>query len=138
MKKPSVTTSQHITYHLSIGVPCYILFAVADISLTLQGLQGEISREGNPVLRYLMHDFGVLSAMLISKGLVFLVLLLLGIIGAMGVAKDADWLYWLTLPITKRWMKRKKRYWIPFVPIYLLAFFQALAAASWYYLLHIR
>lgn len=131
-----MTTRQHIHFHLGIGLPCYALCAAADIYLTLHGLQGDPAREGNPLLRQMMQEYGLLTGMLLTKGAILVLLTLLAVFGAKGVEKDAGWLYWFTLPMTKRWMKQKKRYWIPFVPIYLVALSQAMAAASWYYLLY--
>jgi len=44
----------------------------------------------------------------------------------------AGWVYYLAFTQTTRnWMKRAKRRWIAFIPIYFVAAAQGLAAASW-------
>ena len=53
-----------------------------------------------------------------------------------GIEKEADRVYYLALTrLTRNWMKRKKRYWIAFVPIYFVAFAEGVAAASCVYLI---
>lgn len=54
---------------MSISVPLYVFFAVLDIHFTLAGLNGDVSREGNPVMSYIMISYGVLGGLLVSKGL---------------------------------------------------------------------
>ena len=53
-----------------------------------------------------------------------------------GIEKKADWVYYLALTrITRNWMKRKKRYWVAFVPLYFVAISQGVAVAAWIYLM---
>ena len=118
--------------HLSIGISLYLLFAIFDVYFTLKGIKGDISLEGNPMMRYMMVSFGLAGGLIIEKTLVFFVALMLALIASRGIEKEAPWVYYLALSrLTRSWMKRKKRYWVAFVPIYLVAIAQGLAASSW-------
>ena len=112
---------RNLILHLSIGIPLYVLLASLDVYFTLRGINGEIALEGNPVMRYMMAAFGPLGGLVIEKSLVFLISLILSIIAFIGIEKEADWVYYLALTrLTRNWMKRKKRYWVAFVPIYFV------------------
>ena len=118
--------------HLSIGIPLYVLLAALDVYFTLSGINGDIALEGNPVMRYMMASFGPMGGLVIEKSLVFLISLILSIIAFIGIEKEADWVYYLALTrLTRNWMKRKKRYWVAFAPIYFVALAQGVAATSW-------
>jgi len=92
--------------------------------------------EGNPIIRYMMLNFGLLGGLIIIKSFVFLFTLVLAIITFAGIDRKADWVYYLALTkLTRNWMKRKRRYWVAFIPLYFVALSQGIAAFSWIYLL---
>ncbi|QTA85926.1 Uncharacterized protein dnm_019430 [Desulfonema magnum] len=119
-----------------MGIAAYILFAGLDVCFTLKGIQGDVFLEGNPLMKYMMESFGPLKGLLIEKTLVFILALTVAVISYSGIEKDSDWIYYLTLSkMTKNWMKRKKRYTIAFIPLYIVAAAQGIAALSWVKLL---
>ncbi len=123
---------QNFILHLTIGLSLYLLSASMDTFFTLQGLDGDISMEGNPVIRYMMVVFGPAGGLVVEKTLVFIIALFLAVVTAIGIEKKAAWVYSLALTQwTRNWMKQKKRRWVAFIPIYFVAAAQALAAASW-------
>ena len=127
---------RNLIIHLNTAISIYVLFAVLDVYLTLRGINGNIALEGNPVMRYMMVSFGLRSGLIVEKSLVLFVSLLVAIVAAIGIEKEADWIYYLALTrVTRNWMKRKKRYWVAFVPVYFVAVAQGLAATSWVYLI---
>ena len=123
---------RNLILHLNIGISLYVLFALLDVYFTLRGINGEIALEGNPVMRYMMVSFGLMGGLIIEKSLVLLISLIVSIVAFIGIEKKADWVYYLALTrVTRNWMKRKKRYWVAFVPIYFVALSQGVAATSW-------
>jgi hypothetical protein len=127
---------QCIIKHLTISVSLYILFASLDVHFTLTGINGDISLEGNPIMQYMMLNFGLGSGLIIGKAVVFCLALIVALIAVLGIEKRADWVYYLALTQwTKNWMKRKRRYWVAFVPLYFIAFFQGVAFTSWVWLM---
>jgi hypothetical protein len=126
---------RNLILHLNTAISIYVLFALLDVYFTLRGVNGNITLEGNPVMRYMMVSFGLMGGLIVEKSLVLLVSLLVAIVAVIGIEKEADWVYNLALTrVTRNWMKRKKRYWVAFVPVYFVALAQGLAAASWVYL----
>lgn len=122
----------HLTFHLTVGVALYVLFAALDSYFTLGGIQGDITLEGNPIMQYMMTRFGPLGGLIIEKALVLVIALAVAIAAAFGIEKDAGWVYYLAITQTTRnWMKREKRRWVAFIPIYFVAAAQGVAAASW-------
>jgi len=118
--------------HLTTGLTLYVLFAVLDAYFTLAGIQGDLALEGNPLIRYMMTRFGLLGGLIIEKTLVLVVALAVAIAAAIGIEKEANWVYYLALTRTTcDWMRRRKRRWVAFIPIYFVAAAQGLAAASW-------
>ena len=127
---------RNLILHLSIGISLYVLFASLDVYFTLRGVSGDISMEGNPVMRYIMVSFGLVGGLITEKSLVLLISLIVALAAVTGIEREADWVYYLALTrVTRNWMKRKKRYWVAFVPIYFVAFAQGVAATSWVYLI---
>ena len=121
---------------MTISASAYVLCAGLDAYLTAMGLQGNIALEGNPIIKAMMAQFGIVAGMVLEKGIVLALAVAIAISAYRGIAKDADWVYVLALTrATKKWMQRKKRYWVAFVPLYLIALAQGLAALSWLYLL---
>ena len=122
--------------HLIISISLYVLFACLDISFTLKGIHGDIALEGNPIMRYMMATFGLLGGLVFEKSLVLFVAFIVALVAFIGIDKEASWILYLAFTRTTRnWMKRKKRYWVAFIPLYFVAFSQGLAAASWFYLM---
>jgi len=122
--------------HLIISISLYVFFALLDIFFTLKGVHGDIAIEGNPIMRYMMANFGLMGGLIVEKSLVLLLATTVAIAAVIGIEKEADWVYYLAFTrVTRNWMKRKKRYWVAFLPLYLMAFSQGLAAASWAYLI---
>lgn len=123
---------RHLTFHLTAGVALYLLFAALDGYFTLEGIQGDITLEGNPVMQFMMTRFGPLSGLIIEKVLVLVIALAVAIVAAIGIEKNAAWVYYLAFTQTTRnWMIRKKRPWVAFIPVYFVAAAQGVAAASW-------
>jgi hypothetical protein len=125
--------------HLIISISLYVLFALLDIFFTLKGVRGDISMEGNPIIRYMMVNFGLVGGLVVEKSLVLLLGAVVAIISFIGIEREADWVYYLAFTrVTRNWMKRKKRHWVAFLPIYFVAFSQGVAAASWVYLMTVN
>lgn len=125
-----------LALHLSIAIFLYVVFASFDIYFTLKGLGGDISLEGNPAIRYMMVNFGILEGLLLEKILVLFAASFIAVVCFRGIDQEADWVYYLALTrLTKNWLKRKKRYWISFLPLYLVALSQGIAAGMWVYIL---
>ncbi len=127
---------QKLFLHLSIGILLYVVFASLDIYFTLKGIDGDISLEGNPAIRYMMSNFGIFQGLFLEKALVLLAASLIAIVCFRGIDREADWVYYLAITrLAKNWLKRKKRHWIAFLPLYFVAFSQGVAAAAWYIIL---
>ena len=123
---------RNLTLHLTAGVALYLLFAALDGYFTLEGIQGDITLEGNPIMQYMMTIFGPLGGLIIEKTLVLVIALAVAIVAAIGIEKNAGWVYYLAFTQTTRnWMKREKRRWVAFIPIYFVAAAQGFGAASW-------
>jgi hypothetical protein len=122
--------------HLIISISLYVFFALLDIFFTLKGVHGDIAIAGNPIMRYMMANFGLMGGLVVEKSLVLLLATTVAIVSVISIEKEADWVYYLAFTrVTRNWMKRKKRYWVAFLPLYFVAFSQGVAAASWVYLI---
>jgi len=127
---------QSLAFNLSVGLILYLLLAGFDTYLTVQGIGGDIELEGNPIMRQIMARFGILGGIVLEKGMVLLIVLGVAIAASIGIEREASWVYFLSLtPMTRRWMRRRKRRWVAFLPLYGVAFFQGLASASWLYIM---
>ena len=119
-----------------IAISLYVLFASLDVNFTLMGIHGDISLEGNPIMRYMMAGLGLMGGLIVEKSLVLLAGISVAIVAVIGIEKDADWVFYLAFTrVTRNWMKRKKRYWVAFLPLYFVAFSQGVAAAVWVHLI---
>jgi NAD-dependent oxidoreductase involved in siderophore biosynthesis len=97
--------------HLIISISLYVFFALLDIFFTLKGVHGDIAIEGNPIMRYMMANFGLMGGLVVEKSLVLLFATTVAIASFIGIEKEADWVYYLAFTrVTRNWMKRKKRY----------------------------
>lgn len=122
--------------HMIIAISLYVLFASLDAYFTLMGINGDIFLEGNPIMRYMMANFGLQGGLIVEKTLVLLVGITVAVVAVIGIEKEADWIFFLAFTrATRNWMKRKKRYWVAFLPLYFVAFSQGAAAAVWVHLI---
>jgi hypothetical protein len=122
--------------NLGIGLPLFVTFASTDAWYTLKGLQGDLTLEANAIMRFMMEQFGLVGGLIIEKSLVLVVSLVVALVAAYGIEHEREWVYWLALtPMTKRWMRHKKRRFIAYLPIHLATLAQAIAAFSWVYLI---
>ncbi len=118
--------------HLLVGSALYLILAGLDVCLTLIGIDGDISMEANPIMQFMMETFGLLPGLVIEKTLVFLSVVIIGLKTGTGIKDRKKWVYYLALtPITKRWMMRKRRYFVAYVPLYLVCIGQAAAVTMW-------
>ena len=130
---------QQLYTSLTLGCTLYILCAAADIYLTRIGMDGDISLEANPFIREMMVMFGIVPGMLITKGLVLLLALVISVVAYRGIDNRSAWVYYLALTrVTRAWMRRRRRYWVAFLPLYLVALSQGVAALSWFYLIYLQ
>lgn len=126
----------NLKLHLKLSISLYVIFASLDSYFTLKGVNGDMALEGNPIIRYMMQEFGMVGGLVIEKSFVLLLAIIVAVIAYKGIDRKANWVYYLALTKwTREWMKRKKRYWVAFIPVYFVALAQGLAAASWVYLL---
>ena len=66
----------HITYS-SILYSCAV---AADSIATVHGINADTLNEGNPLIRYAMNKFGIISGLLLSKVFVFGIILIMATI----------------------------------------------------------
>ena len=120
-----------------LGIVLYLVFAWADTHLTLIGIQGDLTKEGNPIMRFMMETFGPLAGMVMQKSLVGLLAVLFTGLTIWGIRHQRPWVYYLAFfPMSRKWMQRKRRYWVAYTVLYLVALAQGAAATSWAYLLY--
>ncbi|UCG65644.1 MAG: hypothetical protein JSW12_00875 [Deltaproteobacteria bacterium] len=81
---------RNLILHLNTAISIYVLFALLDVYFTLRGVNGNITLEGNPVMRYMMVSFGLMGGLIVEKSLVLLVSLLVAIVAVIGIEKEAD------------------------------------------------
>jgi hypothetical protein len=88
--------------------------------------------EGNPVMRSMMIYFGVTGGLILEKVIVLLISLAAALVAVTAIDRESDWVYRLAFTRrTRDWMKRQKRYYVAFFPLYFVALSQCLAAAAW-------
>jgi len=119
-------------HKLAVGTALYVLAALADITMTLLGMDGDIKLEGNPVMRAAMAQLGLETGLFLQKALVGAICFVIAKYGEREIKRGADWIW--KLPSTKRtraWMRSGDRSWIAYTPLYAVAISQLLAAASW-------
>jgi hypothetical protein len=130
-----VSKSRFSRHRLAIGSVLFALTALADIRMTLAGMDGDLELEGNPVMRAVMSAVGAEGGLWLEKGLVGLVCFLIARYGEREIRRGADWIW--KVPATrwaKAWMRRGDRSWIAYIPLYGAAISQLAAAASWVWL----
>lgn len=117
---------------LAIGASFFVLAAFVDARWTLAGLGGELSNEGNPVMRAVMARFGLETGLWLAKSLVGIACVLIAFRGEAEIRRKAGWIWRVPMtPWARAWMKSGDRSWIAFIPLYGAAAFQLLAAAGW-------
>lgn len=119
-------------HKLALGSALYVVAALADIKMTLTGMDGAINLEGNPLMRAAMVHLGVETGLFLQKALVGAMCFMVAKYGEREIKRGADWIW--KLPSTKRtrvWMRSGDRSWIAYAPLYAVAISQLLAAVSW-------
>ena len=119
-------------HKLAVGTALYVLAALADITMTLLGMDGDIKLEGNPVMRAAMAHLGLETGLFLQKALVGTICFVIAKYGEREIQRGADWIW--KLPSSRwvrHWMQRGDRSWIAYTPLYAVAISQLLAAASW-------
>ncbi len=119
-------------HKLAIGVGFFALTAIADIRMTLAGLDGNLELEGNPVMRTIMTLFGIEGGIWLEKALVGVICFVIAKYGEREIKRGAAWIW--KVPSTqwaRAWMRRQDRSWIAYIPLYGVALSQLVAAASW-------
>ncbi|MCR4294383.1 MAG: hypothetical protein NUW21_02525 [Elusimicrobia bacterium] len=117
---------------LAFGAAFYCAAALADIRWTVAGIGGDLSLEGNPVMRGLMERIGSVPALFLGKAAVGLACFAIAKYGEPEIRRGAAWID--KVPSTRwarAWMKSGDRSWIAYVPLYGTAASQAAAALSW-------
>ncbi len=100
--------------------------------MTLLGTAGDISQEGNPIMRAMMESFGPAEGLILEKAIVGVVCFLIARNLYPEIKRDAAWIYKVpSTPWARAWYKRGDRAWIAYVPLYGAALSQLLAALSW-------
>ena len=59
----------NLKLHLTTGLALYVLFATLDGYFTLEGIQGNLNLEGNPIMQYMMARLGLLGGLIFEKAL---------------------------------------------------------------------
>lgn len=119
-----------------LGASFYVLAALADIHWTLLGMGGDLTLEGNAVMRALMARLGIAEGLWVGKAAVGLACFLIAKHGEPEIRRGAAWID--KVPSTRRaraWMKSGDRAWIAYLPLYGTAVSQLLAALGWMVLL---
>lgn len=117
---------------MTLGGAFYVLAALADIHLTLAGMNGDLSLEGNAVMRALMARIGIAEGLWVGKAAVGLACCAIAAFGEPEIRRGAAWIDKVpSTPWARAWMKRGDRAWIAYIPLYGTACFQLLAALSW-------
>ena len=117
---------------LLAGIAFFIVTATADTLLTLQGMNGDLQLEGNPIMRAAMEHLGIGLGLVTQKAAIGAGALFIAAVGERAIRRDEPWIW--KIPTTRwvrDWMRRKDRSWIAFIPLYPAATGQTFAVASW-------
>ena len=120
---------------LCFGVALYASASLGDTVLTLNGVGADLALEGNPIVRALMESFGALSGLVIAKAAIGTAAIAISVIWERAIREDRPWTW--KIPASswaRRWMQKKDRSWIAFIPLYAAAIAQAFAVAGWLWL----
>lgn len=117
---------------LGLGVALYAAVALADTYMTLCGVGADLQLEGNPVIRGLMQQLGARMGLAAEKAVVGGCTILIAVVGERAIQRREPWIWKIpTTPCVRRWMRRKDRSWIAFIPLYAASIGQGFAVASW-------
>lgn len=119
-------------HKFAIGLLLYAAGAAADAYFTLGGTGGNLELEGNPIMRWIMAHFGHAAGLVGQKTVIGAGSAFIAVFGARAIKNREQWIE--KVPSTRwarAWMRRKDRSWIAYLPLYIVAAAQGLAAASW-------
>ena len=117
---------------LGCGVALYMAAALADTYMTLAGVGVDLQLEGNPMMRGMMQRLGAGTGLGIQKALIGGAVIAIAAVGERAIRNQEPWVW--KIPTTRwvrRWMKKKDRSWIAFIPLYAAIVGQGFAVASW-------
>ena len=95
-------------------------------------MDGNLTMEGNPIMRGMMAALGPTWGLVTEKLAIFGMCLAIAIFYGHAIQEQKPWIY--KIPSTKwarQWMRAGDRSWIALVPLYVIAISQGLAAVSW-------
>ena len=119
-------------HKFAIGVGIFVAGAAADVYMTITGTAGDLQLEGNPIMRWVMAQFGHQTGLLIQKATVGTAAAFIAAFGERAIKNREKWIE--KVPSTKwarAWMARKDRSWIAYLPLYIVAMAQGFAAVGW-------
>jgi hypothetical protein len=128
----SANKNLHSTGLLIRGALLFIFAASADVVLTLIGTRGDLSLEGNPIIRFTMSYLGPAWGLIVQKFVIGGITIGIAYFGEPSIRRLDPWIW--KVPATtwaRNWLRKKDRFWIAFIPLYAAALAQALAAVSW-------
>ncbi len=119
-------------HKLGCGATLYAAAALADTLLTLEGVGADLQLEGNPVMRGSMQQLGAAMGLATQKAVIGGCTIAIAVVGERAIQRREPWILKIpTTPWVRRWMRRKDRSWIAFIPLYAATIGQAFAVASW-------
>ena len=119
-------------HRLGCGVALYLAAALTDTALTLPGVGADLDLEGNPWIRWMMQQLGAGLGLATQKAAIGGGAIAIAVVGERAIQRNAPWIW--KVPMTawvRRWMRRKNRSWIAFIPLYAATLGQGVAVASW-------
>ena len=120
---------------LWFGATFYACAALGDTILTLDGVGADLALEGNPIMRALMESFGALSGLVIAKVAIATAAIAISFVWERAIREDRPWIWRIPMSSwARRWMRKKDRSWIAFIPLYAAAIAQSFAVVGWVWL----
>lgn len=117
---------------LGVGIALYLTAAIIDAQMTLTGMGGVLELERNLVMRAMMRWLGPEVGLLVQKAAIGGVLILIAVYGERAIRDREPWIWRIASTEWERdWMQRKDRSWIAYVPLYMVAIAQGVAAGIW-------
>jgi hypothetical protein len=117
---------------LDCGVALYATVALADTCMTLRGVGADLQLEGNPLMRGLMQQLGAATGLATQKAVIGGGAIVIAVVGERAIQRQEPWIRKIpTTAWVRRWMRRKDRSWIAFIPLYAATLGQGFAVASW-------
>jgi hypothetical protein len=132
-RAPQAAAASFLAEHkLGFGVSLYAAAALADTLMTVKGMGGDLTLEGNPVMRAAMQALGVEAGLLVQKVAIGAITALIASRGAQAIQSRSEWIWKIPMtPPVRRWMQRGDRSWVAYIPLYAAIAAQAFAVASW-------